>query len=214
MGQRLVVNIIANNEILTNAYYHWSAYTESAADITKYIINNVIKSSEKARDLLYYTASIKDTKAVNKLTAYLMLEGTGAGLYHADNDLEIKEFNKLGAAYNYRVGENRSDGLIALTPQKIKEFNNWAEGTVNIDISNDTVHFDVFEIFSNDDICELIQEGVIEKDEVKELDFENITDFDFENVDAWFDKIKKMSDDRSYPYFKDKNEPIYYQVIA
>lgn len=206
MGQRLVVNIIANDDILASAYYHWSAYTESAAEITKQIVENVIKNNQKAVMLLSYTENSTNTDAINKLTAYLMLEDTDAGLYHADNDLEIEEYKKIGAAYNYRVGENRSVGLIALTPKKIKDFNYYAEGTVNIDISNDIVKFDVFGIFLEDEIDE---------DEEKiELKFDDVDEFSFDKVDTWFDQIKEMCNNDEYPYYKDKNEPIYYQVIA
>lgn len=34
MGQSLNIEIWNNGEVLANAYYHWSAYTESAAKIT------------------------------------------------------------------------------------------------------------------------------------------------------------------------------------
>ena len=30
MGQRLVIHIFNNEEELANAYYHWSAYTDSS----------------------------------------------------------------------------------------------------------------------------------------------------------------------------------------
>ena len=47
MGQRLNVEIWNNGEVLANAYYHWSAYTESAAHIVdkalNYIKNNPVQ---------------------------------------------------------------------------------------------------------------------------------------------------------------------------
>lgn len=215
MGQRLVVNIISNDEILASGYYHWSAYTEYAADITHYIISHIIESSQKAEDLLRYTVNSKNAQIFNKLTAYLMLEDTGAGIYHADADAkEIKEYEKFDVAYNYRFGENRNSGLIALTPEKIKEFDHWAEGTVNIDISTDTVHFDVFSIFSEDEINNEITEEYIDKDKIKDLDFEFIDQFTFEQCETWYEKIKEICSDRDFPYYRDKVDQIYYQVIA
>lgn len=210
MGQRLVVNIISNDEILASGYYHWSAYTEYAADITHYIISHIIESSQKAEDLLQYTANSKNTQIFNKLTAYLMLEDTGAGIYHK----EIKEYEKFDVAYNYRFGENRNSGLIALTPEKIKEFNDWADGTVNIDISSDTVKFDVFAKFSEDEINNEITEEYINKYEIKDLDFEFIDQFTFEQCETWYEKIKELCSDNGYPYYRDKVDPIYYQIIA
>lgn len=214
MGQRLVINIICDNETLASAYYHWSAYTESAADITHYIISHVIEYSRKAEDLLRFTANSNNTQALNKLTAYLMLEDTGAGIFHYQSDAEIKEFEKLGVHYNYRLGENRSDGLIALTTDKINEFADWAEGTVDIDLSTDTVHFDVFVIFSEDEINNEIAEGYADKDNIKDLDFEFIDHFTFEECETWYEKIKAICSDRDFPYYRDKVDPIYYQIIA
>ena len=217
MGQRLVVNIIRDNEMLACGYYHWSAYTESAAEITRDIVKNVIKADYEAHDSFRYTENANNTTAINKLAAYLLLEYTGAGIYHANNDDDIEEFKKLHAAVNYRIGENRTTGLIALTPSSIKYFNDWAEGTVDIDISNDTVHFDVFGCYLESEIDKLINEGDIEKDEIKELEcanYESITNFDFDKVDAWYEKVEEMCNDHTWPYFKDKSEPIYYTVIA
>lgn len=214
MGQRLVVNIICDGETLACGYYHWSAYTESAAEITHNIISHIIENSQIAEGLLKYTDNSDNTQALNKLTAYLMLEDTGAGIFHYQSDAEIKEFKKIGVYYNYRLGENRYDGLIAFTPDKIKEFNDWAEGTVDIDISTDTVHFDVFAMFSEDEINEEIAEGYVDKDKIKDLDFEFINYFTFEECETWYEKIKEICSDRDFPYYRDKVDPIYYQIIA
>ena len=92
MGQRLVVNIVQNDNILASGYYHWSAYTESAAEITAFIVENLIKNANKANRLLFYTENSTNTEAINKLTAYLMLEDTDAGLYHAEGEHEIEEY--------------------------------------------------------------------------------------------------------------------------
>ena len=214
MGQRLVVNIICDGETLASGYYHWSAYTESAAEITHYIISHIIENSQIAEGLLRYTANSNNTQTLNKLTAYLMLEDTGAGIFHYQSDAEIKEFKKLGVYYNYRLGENRSDGLIALTTDKIDDFANWAEGSVDIDLSRDTVHFDVFFLFSENEINDEIADGYVDKDKIKDLDFEYINYFTFEECETWYEKIKEICSDRDFPYYRDKVDPIYYQIIA
>lgn len=221
MGQRLVVNIVSNDQILACGYFHWSAYTSESVEMTKNIVKNVIPNHEKAQCLSYYShygevGTYADS--INKLTAYLMLEDTGAGIYMYETDSEIKEFKKIDAHYNYRVGENRSQGHIALTPENIKYLNSWAEGTVNIDISNDTVYFDVFARYEPDEVEEINEyneSNGIGKYEIKEIDFSDITRFNFEEVDTWYDKIKEMCNDKGYPFFKDKaNDTVYYQVIA
>ena len=40
MGQRLNIEIMSGEKVLANAYYHWSAYTASAAELTKIILGD------------------------------------------------------------------------------------------------------------------------------------------------------------------------------
>lgn len=218
MGQRLVVNIVSNEQILACGYFHWSAYTGSAAGITQFLVKNMISTDLKSERLVLFTENATNTEVINKLKAYLLLDSIGAGIYHADSDNDIEEFQKMGVCYNYRLGEDRSDGLIALTPSKIKDFNYWAEGTVNIDISNDNVYFDVFARYEPDEVEEINkynESNGIGKYEIKEIDFSDITRFKFEEVDTWYDKIEEMCNDNGYPFFKDKaDDTVYYQVIA
>ena len=214
MGQRLVVNIICDGETLASGYYHWSGYTQEAAYVIRHIITDMIPCQNVANDFLLNTNS--STETINKFEAYLMLENTGAGLYIEDgHDKEIKEFEKLGVAFNYRLGINRNLGLIALTPEKIKEFNScWGEGIVNIDISTDTVEFDVFDKSSEEEVDYEIKQGFVDEEDIKELDFDFIDRFTFEQCDAWYDKIVEMCNDKSYPFFRYKTNPFYYRVIA
>lgn len=39
MGQRLNIEILKNGEVLANSYYHWSGFSNSAINLTIYIIN-------------------------------------------------------------------------------------------------------------------------------------------------------------------------------
>ena len=213
MGQILVVNIVSNDEILASGYYHWSGYTQEAANVIRHIITDMIPCQNVANDFLLNTNS--STETINKFEAYLMLDNTGAGLYIADShDKEIKEFEKLGVAYNYRLGQNRNLGLIALTPEKIKKFNIHADKTVNIDISTDTVEFDVFDKSSEEDVNYEMKRGFVDEEDIKELDFDFIDRFTFDQCDAWYDKIVEMCNDKSYPFFRHKTDPFYYRVIA
>lgn len=40
MGQRLNIEIKSKGKVVANCYYHWSAYTMSALQLTKEIISN------------------------------------------------------------------------------------------------------------------------------------------------------------------------------
>lgn len=68
MGQRLNIEIKSKGKVVANCYYHWSAYTRSALQLTKEIISNF--------------DSIQDNDDVKR--AVKLLESTGAG--YSDRD--------------------------------------------------------------------------------------------------------------------------------
>lgn len=63
MGQRLNIEIKSKGKVVANCYYHWSAYTRSALQLTKEIISNF--------------DSIQDNDDVER--SVKLLESTGAG---------------------------------------------------------------------------------------------------------------------------------------
>lgn len=208
MGQRLVVNITSNGDILANAYYHWDAYTETAAEQTVSIVSHIESARKLARQLLFFNTNIplEDPdryKNLDKLTAYLILESTGAGIEKDDEE----ELNKIVENYNYRKGNNRNEGLIAITQKNIDESNYWAEGTVDIDISKNEVCFKVFAVFMKDELEENVK--------IKKIDFDDIECFKFSELEKWHKKILEICHDTTYPCYCDLSYPdIYYYVIA
>ena len=71
MGQRLNIEMKSKGKVVANCYYHWSAYTMTALQLTKEIISNF--DDIKVDD---------DVKRAVKL-----LELTGAGYSDRDNGL-------------------------------------------------------------------------------------------------------------------------------
>ena len=63
MGQRLNIEMKSKGKVVANCYYHWSAYTMTALQLTKEIISNF--------------DSIQDNNDVKR--AVKLLESTGAG---------------------------------------------------------------------------------------------------------------------------------------
>jgi len=74
MGQRLVINIQADGELLANSYYHWGGYTSSSLNIA----NSIFESGLLVDDFI---------KAIASPTQYAikLLESTGAG-YNSRNE--------------------------------------------------------------------------------------------------------------------------------
>lgn len=139
MGQRLNLGIRKKSKILANSYYHWSAYTGSAAELVD-IAYNYLKTHSNESELL---------RAIHAL------EETGAGLEPEEfiyagsrRDLCNKTFNKA---------TDRNEGLMAISPKGIQDTEDWAEETAYIDIDdpeNPKFYFWVVWSMDEDDFLE------------------------------------------------------------
>lgn len=136
MGQRLIINIYNDTELLANAYYHWSAYTADSIELTKDIIN-----------FLLDTKNVRLSKLEQAVAA---LAYTGANLCsqkdmteYFNNMSNYNEIRKLYIRYGRR-DLNRSRGLIYIDPDQMKDSNDISEYSIDIDLSDNTVDFDVY----------------------------------------------------------------------
>jgi hypothetical protein len=141
MGQRLNLEIIDGDEnnVLANAYYHWSAYTTSAASLAWNIVNAI-----EAEDFLY--------EYDDKLTAIRLLEKTGAGFNESEREW-IKN-NAIFPEEKFKDAVDRNTGLLAISPNGIDETRKYEEGRVSIDINSKRVYFSVFFVESPSDFEE------------------------------------------------------------
>ena len=79
MGQRLNLEIKKGNNVLANAYYHWSGYSSSSCRIALDAMNYINENPQNIDDRLY---------------AIRILESTGAGLTDFNPTEEEKETAK------------------------------------------------------------------------------------------------------------------------
>lgn len=191
MGQRLNIQIQRGETILANAYYHWSAYTESSLELLKMIHEKWEKLSTIENDVI---------------RAVRLLESTGAGL----TDKESAYSSILGEGFlPWRIADNRNNGLIAVSPEGIAETNDWAEGGAIIDLDDAMVSFDVF--YAYDDRKHILSE--YEEDEIAdlpELDFQlDMSSFKLEHAG----RIASTLDLSGQFVFKTKEEK-YFSIIA
>jgi len=117
MGQRLNIEICNNTETLANAYYHWSAYTSSALELTRRIIEAYNDMPKIENDL--------------KL-AVMLLQATGAGASEKEQERILLDGRFCGISFAEAV--DRDNGLLAVTEEGMAETRDWAEGTVTINI--------------------------------------------------------------------------------
>ena len=174
MGQRLVVNIMKDGEAIANAYYHWSAYTSSAAAITNEICEIYEDTKRLARSDLELAVEL--------------LQATGAGLNE-------EEWNRIHTMDSNLINEielhnciDRNHGLLAITAKGIEDNESWSEGSVYIDIATEEVNFAVacyyyIEEFKREYADELMPGGwLYEIETVEEDPFEDVEISTFHEV--------------------------------
>ena len=158
MGQRLNIEIKSGEEIIANAYYHWAAYSESAYELTRLIVDEF--------------DNVKDLDKFGQAIA--LLQKTGSGV---DNgDFAIAK-SKLPKDFQLIRATNRNDGITSISEEGMTETRNWEEGRVTIDLDSKTIDFDVFRKL--DDVED--PEIELKMKNAKQLDF-NPFEMSFEDI--------------------------------
>lgn len=132
MGQRLVITVQSGSENIARIYYHWSAYTRSAL--------------EEARAIVEYLDDI-DPKTIpqTQLALIRLCEKNGGGI---DGGLDSREGAYIQERWpkeQFRKAKpDRSYGLIAITEAGMDELMGWAEGELFIDVEDRMIYNEVF----------------------------------------------------------------------
>ena len=163
MGQRLVVTIEKNKKSIAKIYYHWSAYTGSALEETRNIINCIYNHKD-------------ETEKEMLLRLIRFCEENGGGI-----DGVPSEFDYIRSLYPNEMfkdnGISRNYGLIALSEKNMADMQSWSEGDVYINLDTDQVDFCVYSGY--DDIEEYTEERKEWDDEFDEAKLGNIPEFNF-----------------------------------
>ena len=158
MGQRLVITIHAFNEDIAKIYYHWSAYTTSALQEAKDIIDNVD----------WFNTSNKD-ELVLRITRYLEICGGGV-----DID-DRKVFEEKYPAEEFSNDVNRSYGLIAISEDSMAQQQKWSEGDLTIDFDAEKVYNGVmFTYASNEEFKQGRIDAGFEDDDIDVKDIKQL----------------------------------------
>ena len=132
MGQRLVVSVQYGGKNISSIYYHWSAYTRSAL--------------EEARDIVecLHNTNAKTVKEI-QLALIHLCEKNGGGIYNGLDSLEGIYIQERWPHEQFRKAKpDRSYGLIAITESGMDEMLGWAEGELTIDVENRMIYNEVF----------------------------------------------------------------------
>lgn len=199
MGERLNLEIVKNGEVLANSYYHWSGFSECAANLAMEII----------RRLEYIKNNMLEDEVNNKdvLLAIRLLERTGAGVPIDD----MEKVRNMLENHNLQLREciGRNEGIIGATAKEIKETQDWAEETVIIDIERKIIDFRAIHDITKEEILEdyEIPEEEIGKENInfKEIKFEDLF-----NLKARIELAKYKSE----TYFYNEFDKQYYYWIG
>lgn len=131
MGQRLNVEIEINGNTAANCYYHWSAYTSSAMNITKNIVE-------------HYMSNKQEFDAMNPVVAGIrLLESSGAHLTPKELE-QMQPFTEE----EFDTNADRNSGLISISGEGVEETRSWEEGRVTINLTDEVIDFEVVSVIS------------------------------------------------------------------
>lgn len=141
--------------VLANCYYHWSAYTTSAAYTTIGIMEKLEQPAQLAQSnvttavqqLCRAIHALMDTGATfdpeEKQATLTILHMLYDIAYPDEPDVAHDINNLMIALNNDTKGVDRVDGMIAVTNDAIVENANWSEGDVSISVDDNTCNFGV-----------------------------------------------------------------------
>ena len=145
MGQRLVIQIEDDHgNRLANAYYHWSAYTGEAAELT----NRVLGWLDAA-----------DPRLTEKQKAVWALYKTGARFNDTDRQYLVDEGSEKDYDFAFdEVKANRNSGLLSATEKGMDESNACEECRVTIYPDSKEIYFDTMIEFEVGDYIKMKEE--------------------------------------------------------
>lgn len=201
MGQRLVIHIKDKGEEIANAYYHWSAYTGSAAELT----NDILEYLNEA-----------DESFTNIQKAVWALYETGAR-FNAEEvyDMEVAGINYEQFSFVFDgIPANRNNGLLCVSEKGMDQNEYYEESRVEIDISDKEVYFGVICSELMSDYIKYCKEynHTIETN-LPVLDCDSYMEFDLNSWNKFYTQIKEILNKNKYTAKSPDGEFIY-ELIA
>lgn len=137
MGQRLNISLESDGEVVANAYYHWSAYTRSAA----YIVQTICDVWDE----------VKEEGQSQAEFACRLLHETGAGFNQEEITRIRYQLDDRVNTFPLWPAINRNRGLLAITQNGIENTVIWEEGRVTIYLDSGVIDFWVTSSMTSDE---------------------------------------------------------------
>lgn len=189
MGQRLDIEIIKNNKVVGNCYYHWGAYTASALELSKGIIESYNAIEDKnIPDEVIAVMSFSNAKNLNidKNTFELVEQYPGL------SEESLKYMKEKYPEHEWKVYVDRNAGIIGVTEDDMNFISSLAEGIVMIDLDSKTVDAsNMLVVFAEESFIEdwdisedqLDADGKLIRDEYRELEYSELGAIPFDEID-------------------------------
>lgn len=188
MGQRLVISITNQGVEVANAYYHWSGYTDSAI----LLLSKIVKRYEEM-------SALDDKKL-----PFVILESTNAKIStHPDDQRILKDLFKDDLA-DLDIVVDRSEGIICLDKEQMKEQLSYAEAQASFDISTGIVS--ICSYYSYDSVKEYNLSYEFTEDDEEYLLASSLKQLDYNLYDMTPENLKHFSTfiiDEQNEIFKD-----------
>ena len=183
MGQRLVVTIRKSEEDICKIYYHWSAYTMSALDEARKIVDAIYNGEDEiTREL--------------QLRLIRFCEQNGGCIDGSNDNREVKYIQTIFPDEKFKEDGSRSDGLIAISQQGMDDLQRWSEGDLTIDLDEERIYNNV--LFCYDDCEEEFWEShdwLEEEERVIEPIGYDISEFDIGELNDVIKELKSVEGD-------------------
>ena len=183
MGQRLVVTVRKNEEDICKIYYHWSAYTMSALDEARKIVDVIYNNEdETTRDL--------------QLRLIRFCEQNGGCIDGGCDSAEYECIQDIFPNEHFKEDGSRSDGLIAISRQGMDDLQKWSEGDLTIDLDEERIYNNV--LFCYDDCEEEFWEShdwLEEEERVIEPIGYDISEFDIGELNDVIKELREVEGD-------------------
>lgn len=213
MGQKLVISVYENLDVdtypdnpIAKIYYHWSAYTVSAFEEAKRLL-----------DTYYFDEDISKISDI-RVRLLRSVEKHGGGITGGLEGDEIKRIKKaeqlcvpISLANCECKNISRSNGLIAFTEAGMEDMQEYSEGDLDLilgsDIDDATVINYVYSHYDNFDEVKEFNDD-LEETEVHEIPFGLDKGFSYSELE---DVISFLNNSNGY-IFKRRGD--YFEIIA
>ena len=131
MGQRLVIDIVQDNEPVAAIYYHWSAYYASTIGELAKLSKAILKAEREGKDPLLGIIEELETVEYHITPIRGEREPRRGGISSDDLELARTLFPNHTFETEY---VDRNCGIIALSKKRMADFHDWEEGWAQINI--------------------------------------------------------------------------------